>query len=312
MDVLAIPKALIPIVVILVVIGIFMTSWYKVQPDEEGVVLFLGKYSETVGPGLHFKLPFGIQTVEKVKVTIQQKEEFGFRTRQSGVQTAYESREYDEESLIVTGDLSIADVEWVVQYKIQSPPTNYLFKVKNHRATFRVMNEAVMRQVIGDRTVNEVLTSGRAEIESVTKDRLQNLCDSYEMGVRIEGIFLQDVNPPKDVKPAFDAVNKAQQEKQTQINQAMQEYNQAIPRARGEAEQMLEQARGYAIERVNNAKGDADRFMAIYKAYKEAPEVTRRRMYLETMEKVMQQTGRKYITDSEGSGVFPLLNLDKQ
>ena len=312
MDALAIPKALIPIVVILFVVGIFMTSWYKVQPDEQGVVLFLGKYSETVGPGLHFKLPFGVQTVEKVKVTVQQKEEFGFRTRQSGVQTLYDDREYDDESLIVTGDLSIADVEWVVQYKIQSPPTNYLFKVKNHRATFRVMNEAVMRSVIGDRTVNEVLTSGRGEIENVTRDRLQQLCDNYEMGVRIEGIFLQDVNPPKDVKPAFDAVNKAQQEKQTQINEAMQEYNKAIPRARGEAEQVIEQARGYAIERVNQAKGDADRFLSIYNAYKEAPEVTRRRMYLETMEKVLQKTGRKYITDPNGSGVLPLLNIGNE
>lgn len=312
MDALAIPKALIPIVVILFVVGIFMTSWFKVQPDEQGVVLFLGKYSETVGPGLHFKLPFGVQTVEKVKVTVQQKEEFGFRTRQSGVQTLYDDREYDDESLIVTGDLSIADVEWVVQYKIQSPPTNYLFKVKNHRATFRVMNEAVMRSVIGDRTVNEVLTSGRGEIENVTRDRLQQLCDNYEMGVRIEGIFLQDVNPPKDVKPAFDAVNKAQQEKQTQINEAMQEYNKAIPRARGEAEQVIEQARGYAIERVNQAKGDADRFLSIYNAYKEAPEVTRRRMYLETMEKVLQNTGRKYITDPNGSGILPLLNIGKE
>lgn len=309
LDPISLSKAILPILVILVALGMFLTSWYKVQPDEQGVVLFLGKYAETVGPGLHFKMPFGIQSVEKVKVTIQQKEEFGFRTDRPGVQTQYSTQEFDDESLIVTGDLSIADVEWVVQYKIQSPPTNYLFKVKNNRATFRVMNEAIMRKVIGDRTVNEVLTSGRAEIETVTRDQLQALCDSYEMGLRIEGVFLQDVNPPKEVKPAFDAVNKAQQEKQTQINEAMQEYNKSIPRARGEAEQVIEQARGYAIERVNQAQGEANRFQAIYQAYQEAPEVTRRRMYLETMQKVLQKIGAKYITDPKGSGIIPLLNI---
>lgn len=310
MEAAAVPKALIPIFVILILFGILITSWYKVEPDEQAVVLTLGKYTETVGPGLHFKIPMGIQTVEKVKVTVQQKEEFGYRTSRAGTRTQYDTKDYPEESLIVTGDLSIADVEWEVQYKIKSPPTNYLFSVKNHRATFRVMNEAIMRGVIGDRTVNEVLTTGRTEIQAEVKTQLQTLCDLYEMGVRIDNILLQDVNPPEEVKPSFDAVNKAQQEKQTRINEARQEYNKEIPRARGEAQQKIEEARGYAIERVNEAQGDANRFLSIFQAYQKAPEVTRQRMYLETMEKVMQQIGKKYISDSSSTGILPLLNLN--
>ena len=309
MDPVAIPKALVPIFGLLVLVGLLITSWYKVQPDERGVVLIFGKYSNTVGPGLHFKLPFGIQTVEKVAVTVQQKVEFGYRTSRAGVRTQYERQDYPQESLIVTGDLSIADVEWEVQYKIHHDPTNYLFKVKNHASTFRVMNESVMREVIGDRLVTEVLTTGRSEIQSEVKRRMQLLCDKYQMGVSIDNILLQDVNPPEEVKPAFDAVNKAQQEQQTLVNQADQEYQKAIPKAKGEAQQRIQEARGYAIERVNQAQGDANRFLSVYEAYQKAPEITRQRMYLETMEKVMQQTGNKYITDGEGSGILPLLNL---
>lgn len=307
----AVPKALIPIFGILVVFGILMSSWYKVEPHEQAVVLTLGNFTGINPPGLHFKLPFGIQTVEKVPVTLQLKEEFGYRTKKAGTRTQYDEQDHPGESLIVTGDLSIADVEWEVQYKIKSPPTNYLFKVKNNRATFRVMNEAIMRGVIGDRTVNEVLTTGRSEIQVVVKEQLQKACDDYQMGLQIDKVLLQDVNPPEEVKPAFDAVNKAQQEKQTQINQARQEYNKAIPRARGEAQQKIEESQGYAIERVNQAKGDAYAFLAVFEAYQTAPEVTKRRMYLETMEKIMQQTGKKYISDSKGNNVLPILNLNE-
>jgi membrane protease subunit HflK len=281
---------------------------YTVDPEEVGVVLRFGRYVRDAPPGLNFKLPLGVESVIKVPVERQLKEEFGFRTQAAGVRTAYEPGSFDDESLMLTGDLNIADVEWVVQYRIVDAYT-FLFKVRDVRTTLRAMSEAVVREIVGDRTVNEVLTVGRQEIASLVEQRLQELCRQYETGLTIEQVVLQNVNPPEQVKASFNEVNRAQQQREERINNAQREYNEVIPRARGEAQQTIERAEGYALDRVNRAEGEATRFTARVEEYGKAPEVTRRRLYLETMGRILPRSGRTIVVDADVSGVLPLLNL---
>ncbi len=295
-------------ILILLIVGAY-SSFFTVAPEEVGVILRFGRYVRTVDPGLHFKIPFGVEVVYKVPVERQMKEEFGFRTISAGRRSEYSTRDYTDESLMLTGDLNAADVEWIVQFRI-SDPYKFLFKVRNVLDTFRDMNEAVMRTVVGDRSVNEVLTVGRVEVETEVKNRLQELTNQYEMGIKVMQIVLQDVNPPEPVKPAFNEVNEAQQEKERLINEAQSEYNKVIPRARGEAKRIIEEAKGYAIERINRAKGEAEKFNAIYSEYMKAPEVTKQRIFLETMNEVLPRLGRKLITDRETMGILPLFQLD--
>jgi membrane protease subunit HflK len=238
----------------------------------------------------------------------QLKQEFGFRTLQPGVQTQYSQSTFDGEALMLTGDLNVAVVEWIVQYRI-ADAYSYLFKVRNVEETFRDLNEAVMREIVGDRTVTEVLTVGRQDIEVSAQIRLQELADQYETGIRIEQVVLQDVNPPDPVKPSWDEVNQAQQQRDRMINEALADYNAVIPRASGEAQQTILQAEGYALDRVNRAEGDAARFKEIYSEYRRAPNVTRRRMYLETMTRMLPQAGSKVILDEQAQGVLPLLSI---
>ncbi len=296
--------------VFLLVVVLFFTSWFTIDPEERGVILRFGKYHGTVDPGLHFKLPMGVDRVFKVPVKNQLKREFGFRTTEPGIRSQFSNENFENESLMLTGDLNVGLVEWVTQYRINDP-FNYLFKVRNLDQTFRDMNEAVMREVVGDRTINEILTTGRMDIETVARERLQALCQQYEMGLAVDQVILQDVNPPNPVKPAFNEVNQAQQERERLINQAQQEYNKVIPKAKGDAAKVLEEAEGYAIERVNRAKGEAARFDALFTEYRKAPEVTRQRIYLETMQTVLTNVSRKIITDGESSGVLPLLHLER-
>jgi membrane protease subunit HflK len=299
-------------VVVVVLLLVFLFSlWFTVKPEEVGVVLRFGKYTRTVNPGLNFKLPFGIEKVYKVPVERQLKLEFGFRTTTPGVRTQYSARGYLEESLMLTGDLNAAQVEWIVQYRIKDP-YKFLFRVRNAVQTFRDINEAIMRKVVGDRTVDEVLTIGRQEVASTVATKLQELCDQYEMGIKVVQVVLQDVNPPEPVKPAFNEVNEAQQEREKLINQAKSEYNKVIPKARGEAARTIEKAKGYAMERVNNARGEAAKFNAVFKEYLKAKEVTRQRIYLETMNDVLQKVGRKLITDEEVTGILPLFQLERK
>jgi membrane protease subunit HflK len=298
------------IVAVIIAITFIFSLWFTIEPEEVGVVLQFGKYTRTVNPGLNFKLPFGIEQVYKVPVERQLKLEFGFRTAAAGVRTRFSSTKYQEESLMLTGDLNAAEVEWIVQFRI-SDPYKFLFRVRNAEQTFRDINEAVMREVVGDRTVDEVLTIGRQEVASTVIVKLQELCDQYELGIKVDQVVLQDVNPPEEVKPAFNEVNEAQQEREKLINQAKSEYNKVIPRARGEAERTIEKARGYALERVNNAAGEAAKFNAIFREYSKAKDVTRQRIYLETMNDVMQKVGRKLITDEEATGILPLFQLDR-
>jgi membrane protease subunit HflK len=299
-------------VIIGVILIIFLvSSVFTVNPEEIGVIQRFGKYTRVVSPGLNFKLPFGIETVKKVPVERQLKEEFGFRTKAPGVRTEYVSRAFQQESLMLTGDLNAGEVEWIVQFRI-SDPYRFLFKVRNAISTFRDMNEALMREVVGDRSVSEVLTIGRVEIANTVTTKLQELCDQYETGIKVDQVVLQDVNPPDPVKPAFNEVNEAQQEREKLINQARSEYNKVIPKARGDASRIIEEARGYAVERVNQSRGEATRFNSIFKEYIKAPEVTRQRIYLETMNDILPRVGRKLITDEDTTGVLPLFQFTKE
>jgi membrane protease subunit HflK len=304
-------RIIVRVIVFAVAAILVFTTWFTVEPEEAGVVLRFGRVVRQVPSGLHMKLPYPLETALKVPVERQLKEEFGFRTKEAAVRTTYTDEDLTAESLMLTGDLNVAVVEWTAQFRVRDP-YKYLFKVRNVRQTFRDMNETVMREVIGDRSVNEVLTVGRQEIAAEAEQRLQALCDEYETGIKIEQVVLQDVNPPEAVKPSFNEVNQAQQEREKLINQARADYNQIIPRAKGQALQTLEQAQGFATDRVNRARGDADLFTQVYAAYQRAPEVTRRRMYLETMGKIYPKVKRKIVLDDSLKGVLPLLSLQDQ
>jgi len=297
------------LIVILLAVGV-LSSFYTVGPEELGVVLRFGEYVRSTDPGLHLRMPLGIERVRKVPIQRQLKEEFGFRTVRAGVRTEYSGQGRDSESLMLTGDLNSAVVEWIVQYRIVDA-YNFLFRVRNPRETFRAMTQAVMREVVGDRTVNEVLTIGRQEVADLVEVDLQALAEQYEMGIKVEQVVLQDVNPPDPVKPSFNEVNQAQQERERLINEAQSEYNKVIPRARGEAQQTIQQAEGYALDRVNRAEGEASRFNALYAAYADAPEVTRKRIYLETMGDILPQVEKTTILDEGVQGILPMLNLDR-
>jgi membrane protease subunit HflK len=295
------------IAVVVVAAIAVLSTFFTVGAEEVGVITRLGEYNRTVESGLNFKVPFA-ESVIKVAVERQQKQEFGFRTTSVGVQSTFSKRGAEGESLMLTGDLNLADVEWVVQYRIDNP-YNFLFKVRDPENTLRDIAEAGMRQIVGDRTVNEVLTVGRTEIAGKLKVLIQDISDEYNLGVRIEQVVLQDVTPPEPVKAAFNAVNEAQQEKETLINQAKSNYNKVIPKARGQAQETIQKAEGYATERVNNSAGEVARFNDLYTEYIKAPDVTKTRLYLETMQEVLPKLGDKIITDDKGQNVLPLLQL---
>ena len=297
------------IAIFAIVVGL-LNSFYSVGPDEVGVIRRFGKYTRTTNPGLHLKVPF-IEKINKVKVKYIYKEEFGFRTTRAGVVSQFSAREYFDESLMLTGDLNVLVVEWIVQFKIKDP-VKLLFNVRNPDRTIRNISEAVMRQVIGDNTVNEVLTTRRVEINQEVQDKLQEILDLYDSGVQIVTVKLQDVNPPDQVKPSFNEVNEAKQEKEKVINQAWEKYNKIIPKARGEAEKTIKESEGYALYRVNRAQGDALKFIAIWEEYKNAEEVTRKRLYLEAMNEILPKAGKKFVVDPKQNGIRPFLNLNQK
>ncbi len=291
---------------VLLALIVIAGAYYQVEPDEVGLVTRFGRYVRTTSPGPHTKIPFGIEQVQKVPVERQLKQEFGFRTERADIQSTFRKDEKTvAESLMLTGDLNVATVEWIVQYKI-ADPYKYLFKLRDVEPTFRLMAEASMRTVVGDHSVTELLTVGRESIAAKAKELLSNLCKLYDNGIAVQQLVLQDVDPPEPVKPSFNAVNQAIQERERAINEAWAEYNQEIPRARGRAEQKIESAEGYAVDRVNRAKGDAQRFIALEEEYRKAPEVTRTRIYLETMSAVLPAAGKKLIFDDKAKGILPL------
>ncbi len=296
--------------IFLLILILAVTSFYTVQVEEEGVVLRFGKHVDTVGPGLHFKAPFGIDEVIRVPVTRQLKQEFGFGTE--GNTNRYQWTNPNEmrmEKNMVTGDLNSALVEWVIQYRI-ADPKRYLFEVRNADETLRDASESVMREVVGDRTVDEVITIGRQEIAEECSRRLDELIKLYNLGLTIDQVQLKNVNPPEPVQASFNEVNTAQQDKEKAINVANGEYNRTVPKARGQALQKISEAEGYASARVNEAEGDVARFSALLAEYKKAPDVTRRRIYLETMEEALPAMGRRVILDGSGQDVLPVLPLD--
>jgi membrane protease subunit HflK len=298
-------------VVVLLALIFGKSMIYSVGPDSAGIIQRFGKYVRTESAGLHFKLPTGIEKLNKVKVEYVFKEEFGFRTKQAGIRTTYSKGQFFDESNMLTGDLNSVVVEWIVQYKVKDP-FKLLFRVRNPRRAIRDLSESVMRQVVGDRTVTEILTEGRIEAAIAVEQRLQQVLDDYDSGIHVVTVKLQDVNPPDEVKPSFNAVNEAKQEREKMINQAWEAYNSAIPKAKGEAEKMIREAEGYALDRVNRSKGDANRFLATWREYRNAKKVTRRRLYLETMTEVLPKAGKKFIIDSSQSSILPLLHLDEK
>lgn len=305
-----IPKSLLTLGALVILGLIFLfTSFYTVDADEVGIIQRFGKYiAPPREPGLHFKIPFGVDKVTKPKIRNVFKEEFGFRTLRAGVKTQYSQRNFSSESLMLTGDLNSAEVEWIVQYKIKDP-VKYLFNVRNVTETLRDVSESVMRLVVGDHSVDEVIVLSRQKIEVQAQEMTQKLLDEFETGIDIVTVKLQDVNPPKPVQPAFNEVNEARQEKERIINEALEAYNKVIPQAQGQAEQVIRQAEGYATDRVNRAKGDANKFMAVWKEYSRAKDVTRRRLYLETMLEVMPKVQNVYVVDEQQKGLIPLLQF---
>lgn len=299
-------QALTPLIILLVAIGAY-TSFYTVEPDEEAVIIRLGRYLETTPPGLHYKLPFGVDKHILVQTTKIHQAEFGFRTqeiRRSG-HTRYSQGGFKSESLMLTGDLNVADVEWVIQYKI-SDPYKYLFKASNPVQNIRDVSESIMRRVVGDKSVNDVLTTGRAEIADEAKTLMQEVLDKYDIGIHVSAVKLQDVNPPEVVKPSFNEVNEAKQEQEKWINQAEKSYNKIIPEARGKAEELVSRAQGLSASKINRAIGDATRFKAILTEYRRAPSITRKRLYLETMEHIYKKFEKLTIVDSQVKGLLPV------
>lgn len=297
---------------VIVLLALAWSSYYTVQANEQAVLLRFGRDAGIREPGLHFKLPFGVDTVWKVAVKEVKREEFGFRTEQPGVKTVYREGTpvLRDESRMLTGDLNILNLQWVVRYRVDNI-RNYFFNVRNPAGTLRDVSEAVMRLVVGDSSVDEALTIGRVRIQQEAKEKIQQRLDGYEAGIHVVNVRLKDVSPPEDVKDAFNEVNRARQEKETIINQAKTEVNSKIPEAKGKKQRTIEEARGYAEKRVNEAEGDVARFNALLREYTQAPEVTARRLYLETMSEQLPRLEKKYILDSSAGQVLKLLDLKK-
>ena len=291
----------------LLLIAVLLTFSYTVGAESEGVVLRFGKFFKTVEPGLHFKLPLGIDAVTVLPIRRQLKLEFGFST--AGYTNPLQvGQDPEEEKSMVTGDLNAALVEWVVQYRIEDP-RQYLFDVRNPEGTLRDLSEAAMREVIGDRTVDELITIGRQDIEIEALARMQELSKRYHLGIRVDQVQLKNVNPPSQVQASFNEVNKAQQDRENAINIANGEYNKVIPKAKGQADQTIRGAEGYRFKRVNEAEGDVAAFSAVLQQYVKAPEITRTRLYLETMSEILPKMGQKIIVDESLRQLLPILPL---
>jgi len=301
------------VMAVIVILGlIFLFSgFYKVDASEVGIIQRFGKYVETTSPGLHFKFPFGIDKVTRIAIERNFKQEFGFQTLQAGVRTQYSRADYSDISLMLTGDLSSVLVKWIIQYKVQDP-VKYLFNVRNVEETLRDVTEAVMRLVVGDHSVDEVISLSRQDIEIQSTELLQVFLDEFETGLFVENIRLQNVDPPEPVQPAFNEVNQAVQEKERIVNEAETAYNKVVPQAKGQRQQMISQAEGYFENRVNRAKGDAERFISILREYSKAKDVTRKRLYLETMLTVMPNLKGTFIVDEDQKGLVPLMQLNER
>ncbi len=302
-------SAIVYLPVLLIVLWAVFSSFYTVQPEQQAVVKRFGAVVNITDPGLHFKLPFGIDRVQRVASARVLKQEFGFRSvGEVNNRTSYSESDFTSESLMLTGDLNVIDVEWVVQYRIQDP-IKYLYQLREPDLTLRDISESVMRRVVGNRLGSEVLTVGRVEIAQGARDEIQGIMDLYDSGIHVITVELQDVVPPKAVRPAFNEVNEARQERERMINEATKRANQQIPRAEGEAQRLISEAQGYATARVNRAFGETARFRAMLVEYKMVPEVTRTRLYLETMAEILPNIGQVLMVQEDQVGPLPLMNV---
>ncbi len=288
--------------------GVF-SSFFTIKPGEVGIVLRFGQYSRTAQPGLNFKIPY-VEELAKVDVETVRKEEFGFRTRTPGASTTFDRKGYDMESLMLTGDKDVIEVAWIVQYKV-SDPFNFLFKVRDVSQTVRDASETVTRRIVGNMDFDYVL-SNREVLAANAKRELQSQVDRLECGISIVTLQLLDINPPEQVKPAFNEVNEADQDMKRLVNEAEETYNKVIPKARGSAKQIVEEAHGYAAERINRARGETNRFKAIVKEYQGAEEVTRQRLYLESMEEILPRLDQLYVIDKNQQNILPLFDLTRK
>lgn len=295
--------------VLLIIVA--FSAVFTIDTGAVGIVQQFGRFDRVAQPGLNFKWPFGIETVRKVPIEKVIREEFGLSPAESDL-TRREIIDVDTETtaLMLTGDLNVALVPWIVQYRIKDP-YNYLFKVGDPRALLRDLSEATMRLVVGDRSINEVITE-RAEIANVAEELLQAELDKAETGIMIVNVEMKRTNVPEPVQNSFNEVNQAVQDKEKLIYEAREDYNKAIPAARGDAERTIKTAEGYALDRINRAKGDAARFQALYAEYAKAKDITKRRLYLEAIKDLLPKLGPKYIVDADQKNLLPLLNIQKE
>jgi len=301
------PLLIVPVA--LIAVWGLLSAFYTVQPEEQAVVKRFGAVVDITDPGLHFKIPFGVDQIQRVASARVLKQEFGFRSAgQDNDRTRYSAGDFTIESQMLTGDLNVIDVEWVVQYRIQDP-IKYLYQQREPDRTLRDISESVMRRVVGNRLGSEVLTVGRVEIAQDARDEIQSIMDNYNSGLHIITVELQDVVPPVAVRPAFNEVNEARQERERMINEATKRANQQIPRAEGEAQRLIAEAQGYATERVNRSLGETARFRAMLQEYTQVPDVTRARLYLETMAEILPGVGQVIMVQDEQVGPLPLMNI---
>lgn len=302
------PIWLLVLVVIVALLG--FNSYYSVQPEETAVVQRFGKFSATAGPGPHFKIPFGVDTVRKVVTGRVLQREYGYRTVTPGVRSRFVEKGYEVESVMLSGDLNVVNLQWTIQYKIKDP-VDFLFQVDDVEGTLDDISESVMRRIVGNRYSDDVLTVGRASIAEMARSEIQQIMDSYKTGLQIIAVQLQNANPPDPVKAAFNEVNEAQQEKERMINEAQQAYNQKIPKAQGEARQTVNQAEGYALDKINRSQGDVQRFLDILTEYEKARAVTEKRMYIEALGDFLNRVDRLIVVDENQRNILPLLDLNK-
>ncbi|MEM5948401.1 FtsH protease activity modulator HflK [Spirochaetia bacterium 38H-sp] len=298
------------ILILLVIIAIF-TSFFTVDAKEESVITRLGRYNRTVGAGFHWKLPLGIEKNYNVPTQEIQNMTFGFRTEKAGIVTVYSDRDYSSESIMLTGDLNIVDVEWIIQYRINDPRA-WLFNVEDRTKTIRDISQSVINQLVGDRAILDVISTDRPEIEIQAQELMNDIFTQYNLGIRITTVKLQNVGPPSgEVKDAFEDVNKAEQDMNRLINEGKEAYNKEIPKAEGEAQRIIQEAEGYKAERINRAKGEANRFLSVLTEYRKAPDITRARLYYETLEKILANRDTLDIIDSNLENFLPLKEVGK-
>ncbi len=303
------PFTIILILAVVAFVALSGTSFYIVDQTEEAVVTRFGRYLKTTGPGMQYKLPLGIDRHYPVKTRVVQTEQFGFRTLKAGINTVYSDELFPEESTMLTGDLNIVDVEWIIQYRIVDARA-WLFNVQERVKTIRDVSQSVINLLVGDRAILNVIGPERTTIEEQGTILMNDTLKSYNMGISIIAVKLQNIVPPKGVQAAFEDVNKAIQDMNRLINEGKEAYNKEIPKAQGEADRLVQVAQGYAAERVNKAKGDVSRFNSVYEEYRKAPDVTRKRLYYEMIEEVFKDSEGTNLIDRRFDNFLPMKNLD--